>query len=348
MGGVEQSFVNYCRLFQDLDHQTLAIVKCNAPYKESIEKLGIKAIEVENHFGYYDFFAIRKIRKLIIDFNADLVCAHVGRGIVISKKALRKIRKKTPLIAVNHSNNVKRSIGADIILSVNKEIFYKTVDLGQPSDQSFVMNNFMEVDQEKLNNFDPTKFLIEKQQIKIGTLSRLIPEKGLDHLIKAVKILKEKDCNASLKIAGDGKSKLDLENLVNSLNLKGNVDFVGWISDKSNFFNNINIFCLPSIYHETFGMVLIEAMEYNKPLIATDDVGPKSIIKNGINGILVERYPLEDLPNKIAASVIKLVENPDLVSNLVNNARNDLFKHYSNDAAKEKMREVIDIAMRYR
>jgi len=339
-GGVEQSFVSYCKLLQDLGHNVLAIVKTNAPYRKDLEMIGIKIEEVSNKFGYYDFLAINKIKRLVVNFNANLLFCHVGRAMILGQKALAKIPKKIPLIAVNHSTNVKRSIGADIVLSVNQEICKKTIELGQPSSRSFVMNNFVEFDDE--NSLANSNHFPLNHKIIIGSLSRLIPEKGLEYLIRAIKILREKNYDATLTIAGDGKYRLELERLVGILGLKNEVKFLGWINDKDSFFNDINIFCLPSIYHETFGIVLLEAMKYNRPIIATDDVGPKSIIKNEINGILVERYPLDDLPNKIAESVIKLASNPDLVANMIKNAKSDLIKYYSNKAAQDKMQEIIE------
>jgi glycosyltransferase involved in cell wall biosynthesis len=342
-GGVEQSFVSYCQLLQDLGHNVLAIVKKNALYKKDLEKTGVKITEISNQFGYYDFLAINNIKKQIINFDANLLFCHVGRAIILGRKALGKLPQKIPLIAINHSTNVKRSIGADVILSVNQEILKKTIALGQAPTKSLVMNNFIEFD--KKNSFFSPKHFLVNQKITIGALSRIIPEKGLEYLVRSIKILQDQNLDIELKIAGDGESKKELENLVRSLGLQDKIEFLGWISDKDDFFSKIDIFCLPSIYHETFGIVLIEAMKYNCPIIASDDVGPKSIINNEINGILVKRYPLDDFAPQIAASIIKLANNPDLVANIIKNAQDDLIKNYSSLAAKEKMKKIIDIAI---
>ena len=89
---------------------------------------------------------------------------------------------------------------------------------------------------------------------------------------------------------------------------------------------------------------MLEAIKYQKPLIISNCDGPKTIIKNNINGILVEKSPIENLPQNFSKSIIKLINNPDLVFDLVTNAQNNLLKNYSIKAIKERMAEIIKIA----
>ena len=336
-GGVEQSFVAYCLILKSLNHEVLAIVRKGAPYKNNIEELGIKVIEIENNFGHWDFFVIKNLRKTIKDFEVNLIFAHVGKAISLSKKTLKKFQK-IPLIAINHSNNVKRSIGADVILSVNKEIFYKTIDYGQAENRSFVMPNFIEYDQELQKEFNYNDFSFNSK-IRIGTMGRLAKEKGLEYLIKTIKILKDQNHSVELIIAGDGELKQELENLTKSLNLDEEVKFIGWTNNKEKFFSSIDIFCLSSL-EETFGIVLLEAMKYGKPIISSNCDGPKIIIKNEVSGILVDKKS----PEQIAAAILKLKNNPELVFDLVTNAKENLLKNYSLKIAQEKFASVIRIA----
>lgn len=338
-GGVEQSFVAYTKILKDLNHQVLVIAGKGAPYISDLPSVEIR--EVDNIFGYYDFPAIFKIRKLIKNFNADLVFAHASRAVILAKKALKK---STPLIAINHSKNVKRSIGADVILSVNKEIFYKTVDLGQPATRSFVMPNFIDVDGWSLSeNFDQDSFNLKNKIITIGAVSRLSPEKGLSYLIKALKILSDQNYSVKLKIAGSGALLPELKQLCCHLGLEKKVEFVGWVNDKPAFYKTIDIFCLPSL-EETFGMVLLEAMAAFKPIIATNCDGPAMVLKNNVSAILVDKSKPELLPDLIAQSIIKLLNNPDMIFDLTTNAKKDLLRFYSYPVVKEKIQEVVAIA----
>ncbi len=221
---------------------------------------------------------------------------------------------------------------------MNKEIFYKTIDYGQAENRSFVMPNFIEYDQELQKEFNYNDFSFNSK-IRIGTMGRLAKEKGLEYLIKTIKILKDQNHSVELIIAGDGELKQELENLTKSLNLDEEVKFIGWTNNKEKFFSSIDIFCLSSL-EETFGIVLLEAMKYGKPIISSNCDGPKIIIKNEVSGILVDKKS----PEQIAAAILKLKNNPELVFDLVTNAKENLLKNYSLKIAQEKFASVIRIA----
>ena len=76
----------------------------------------------------------------------------------------------------------------------------------------------------------------------IGFMGRLSPEKGVDCLLKALAILKRKKINFEVIIAGEGRCKRKLMNQTKSLNLENDVKFIGWINNKEDFFEKIDIF----------------------------------------------------------------------------------------------------------
>lgn len=340
-GGVEQSFVGYCKILNNLGYEVLAIVGKNAPYIRDLQGLNIKVVQVKNSLGYYDFIAISKIKKSLEEFGTKLAFAHTGRAIVLAKKAIKKLSQRIPLIAVNHSKNVKRSIGADIVFSVNKEIFYKTVDLGQAEDRSFVIPNFIDVPENQQQEFNLDNFILDKSHpIVIGTIARLSPEKNLDFLISAIKILRDKNYQIKLKIAGSGDEEQNLKMLCHSFGLESEVDFLGWVDDKKSFFEKIDIFCLPS-REETFGIALLEAMLYNKPIITTNTDGAKMILKNKVSGILLDNSKPELLADLIACAVLNFLNSPEVIFDLTTNAKRDLIKFYSTKAVENNLKDLL-------
>lgn len=106
----------------------------------------------------------------------------------------------------------------------------------------------------------------EATSFQILTMARLIKGKGVEHVIRAMAILPEKFV---LIIAGDGPLKAELEQLVRQLSIEKRVSFVGWVNgdQKEKLLTESNLFCLPSTY-DSFGMVFIEAMSFNLPVIA--------------------------------------------------------------------------------
>ncbi len=344
-GGAEQVFIDYLTIFKKLGHQVLAITKTDAPYAGKVENLGIEVKKITNKFGYHDFFAVKKIQKIIQEFDADIVIAHAGRAMVLARKAIKKIPDiKIYFIAVNHSMNVKRSIGADVIFSVNKEIFYRTVNCGQDETRSFVIPNA--IDLTDMINVSGLVNLQENEVITIGGLARLDRAKGFHFAIKAIKKLedlsREKNWNKKfiLKIAGSGTEEQNLRNLAKEMGVENNVEFLGWIKTKKEFFDAIDIFCLSS-KSETFGLVLLEAMKFRKPIISTDAHGPKEILRHGFDALMVSLEPLQDVENRIVEAVQRMIDEPDLVNQMVENASVKLKEKYSYAALEKVMKEIV-------
>ncbi len=340
-GGAEQAFLDYTSALLKLGHEVIAIIKNDAPYESLVTKLGVKINKIGNNLGYHDFIAVAKIVKIIKETDADLVVSHMSRSTVLTKKAIKKIKnKKVFQIAVNHSDNVKRSLGADIICGVNKNIFFKAVDLGQAEDKCFVIPNAIDLKDMIQPNSEIN--LVQKDEIIVGAIGRLDRTKGFDYLIKALKVLQDKQPNKKfmLKIAGAGYFEQDLRALIKELNLENKVQFLGWISDKKSFFTGIDVFCLPSL-NEPFGIVLLEAMKFGSPIIATSADGPKEILKNEVDALIVELNPNEKLHERIANRILEVCDNSELANLLVKNASLKLCKKYSYKALEERLSEIV-------
>lgn len=339
-GGAEQAFIDYLVALKNLGHEILAVTKLDAPYADEVEKLGIKVKKITNNLGYHDIFAISNLRNILQEFDADIVISHAGRAISLSKKAVKKItNKKIIKVAVNHSMNVKRSIGSDIILSVNKEIFFRTIDAGQREDSSFIIPNAID-----LNDADadvPKVNLQKKEEIVIGVMGRLDESKGFYDAIRSIKILEKlSDKKFILKIAGSGLIETKLRSLVKDLDLENKVEFCGWIKSKKDFFSSIDIFLLSS-KSETFGLVLLEAMKYFKPIISTDADGPKEILRDKQDALIVPLKPSENIDERIANAVIEMVNNPDAMNLMVENSAVRVREKFSYESLEKKLKEIV-------
>ena len=97
---------------------------------------------------------------------------------------------------------------------------------------------------------------------RIVFLGRLVERKGCEHLIRAVAILKKDISDFELIVASDGPDRNKLERLCEELDIKQNVKFIGYIDEgeKPGLLGSAAVACFPSLYGESFGIVLIEAM----------------------------------------------------------------------------------------
>lgn len=126
-----------------------------------------------------------------------------------------------------------------------------------------------------------------KQEEKmIFAAGRLTKAKGFDYLLQSWELLEKDFPDWQLCIAGEGEEE---EALLKSKKEKGlkSVHFVGSVSDMETYYERAAFFVLPS-RNEGFGMVLIEAMAYGKPVVSfACKAGPRDIITDGEDGFLV-------------------------------------------------------------
>lgn len=137
-----------------------------------------------------------------------------------------------------------------------------------------VINNFYNLEEiEKLSKEPMGEFenLFLKNKVII-TAGRLELQKDHQSLIRAFQNVKEKFKDTILVILGEGELEKRLKKLVEDLNLKNSVFFLGFQKNPFKFFKNSQIFILPSLY-EGFPNVLVEAMTCGLPVIATDCPG---------------------------------------------------------------------------
>lgn len=131
------------------------------------------------------------------------------------------------------------------------------------------------------------------------TVGRLTKQKDHKTLVKAMKIIKNKGINLKLLIIGDGDQKEKINNLINKLNLQKNIKILGWKKNVESYYKTAKIFILPSLY-EGLGNVVIDAVNFNIPVITTDcKSGPSEIIKKNNGGFVVPVSSSQQMANKI-------------------------------------------------
>jgi glycosyltransferase involved in cell wall biosynthesis len=148
--------------------------------------------------------------------------------------------------------------------------------------------------------------IIKKTIIFVGGLK---PIKGIDYLIKAMKIITEKSPDTNLLIVGDGTERKKLETLVRELNLQNSISFAGKVTNEQipKYMAQADVFVLPSL-SEGFGIVVVEAMASGLPIVTTNVRGLPELVKNGENGFIAKPKDPKDLAEKI----MLILENKDL------------------------------------
>ncbi len=183
----------------------------------------------------------------------------------------------------------------DKVISLTAEEAGLLERLGVRSDRTVIIPHG--VDSIHFSRADPSHFLrkygLEGRDIAL-CLSRINRTKGLDILLDSFSSSAQSAPNLALVLAGGCTSRQEEEFLaelrrkVTALGLAGRVVFTGRLTEaeKAGAYEACTVFVLPSIY-EPYGIVLLEAAAHGKPLISTRTGGPKSIVVEGVNGLLV-------------------------------------------------------------
>lgn len=155
--------------------------------------------------------------------------------------------------------------------------------------------------------------------------------KNIDLLVKSFFHVHSANKNIQLKLVG----KLNgfgqhFEKLIKSLGLQDCVEVIGEVADNTVWYQNALCTALTS-YEEGFGMVLAESLSCGTPVIATNSGGVSDIVKNGVNGFLVDYSEIE-----ISQSILKLHNDIDLREKFSINGRRHVEDSFSINALGSK------------
>lgn len=111
-------------------------------------------------------------------------------------------------------------------------------------------------------------------------IGRLEHRKGLKYLLRAYQLLKQSGVDVRLLIAGDGPDRPRLELMIRDLGI-ANVTFLGYVGDeeKVRLLERADLFCSPAIFGESFGIVLLEAMASGAVIVAGNNPGYASVMR---------------------------------------------------------------------
>ncbi|MFH1378801.1 MAG: glycosyltransferase family 4 protein [bacterium] len=181
---------------------------------------------------------------------------------------------------------------------------------------------------------------LQKNEICVGTITRLEPVKGNRYLIEAWKYVLDKFPHAKLIIIGDGSEKESLHNLARRLHIFDSIIFTGMRHDLPQLLSILEFFVLPSI-NEGMGKVLIQAAAMEKPSIGSRVCGIPDVIQEGGTGLLV--HPA-DVP-ALADAICALLADPERTKYLGRNAKKwvtDTVDGYGR-FSKERMISKLDL-----
>ena len=150
-------------------------------------------------------------------------------------------------------------------------------------------------------------------------LGRLVRDKGFDLALQALAVLAPKYPHLKMLVAGDGVERGSLEALARKLGIGFKVEFLGQVESElvPLLLNRATVVLVASRNEEPSAVVLREAAQMGRAIVATRVGGTPELIEDGVNGLLVEK----ENPGAIADAVRRLLDHPEELRVLGGNAR---------------------------
>lgn len=287
----------------------------------------------ENYVGLVDYFeqvhmnrvigkddlnAIKEVRKLIKQYNPDIVYAHSSKAGAIARVANIGLK--------NHCVYNPHGWAFNMRCSKKKQMMYKAIEkiaalfcdkiicISEAEKYSALNNKickeeklqviFNGVDIEEYENNAHVKINrndlgIPENAFVVGMVGRMSPQKAPDIFVKMAKIVKDKVSNAHFIIVGNGNQKTDIIKYAVDNGFSECLHITDWVNNPVSYMEIFDVACLLSRW-EGFGLVLPEYMMARKPIVASRVDAIPNIIKDGENGLLV------DVDDAISASAAVL------------------------------------------
>jgi glycosyltransferase involved in cell wall biosynthesis len=150
-----------------------------------------------------------------------------------------------------------------------------------------------------LSTHVPSYAALRARPDAVLAVGRLVPEKGHADLLDAIAHL---PATVTLTIAGEGPERPRLEEKIAKLGLTGRVSLPGYLTDPGSAYRQAKVLALPS-HTEAFGNVVVEALGFGLPVVATDCGGPAEILGHGAFGALVPPRDAAEMANALALAL---------------------------------------------
>ncbi|MGE6630129.1 glycosyltransferase family 4 protein [Bacillus sp. NPDC077027] len=284
------------------------------PYVDQSFRLPIQ----RSPFHLQNSKAYVQMKQLLRSHHYDLIHCHTPMGSVITRLAARKTRKKgTQVIYTAHGFHfcsgapiknwllyypVEKMLAAstDCLITINEEDYKRALKLSNGRASVHHLHG-VGVDTKRFApvNGDQKQMLrlkhgFNEQEFIVLYTGELNQNKNQSMLIKACAFLKPHIPHLKVVFAGEGTSRTSYEQLVQTLGIEQNIQFAGFCKDIEEWVNLCDV-CVSTSLREGLGMNLLEGMSAEKPVVATNNRGHQELVKDGVNGFLVEPHDVDAL-----------------------------------------------------
>lgn len=290
------------------------------------------------------FRAALRLRTLLTHGRFDLLHAHDAHGLTAAW--LARAHHRTRIVASRRvvyapQRNplaLARYRAAQRILAVSRYVANNTLVAGLPLTRIEVVHDGIEIpplpspeDRRRARQH----WDVQENETLLGCVGYLLPDKGQEHLLRALPNLRARFPLCRLLLVGDGPWRARLARLVHELKLEPAVHFAGFAEDLAQVYAALDLFIFPA-RAEGLGSSLLTAMAYGLPVVAVASGGVPEVIDHERNGLLVPQAGSAGIESAVA----RLLSDRGLATRLGLAARSTICQGFSADHMVENTLRV--------
>ena len=340
IGGAERVITNLANTFVKNNEVAIVVSTPKDKIYELDKKIRYEVIDslTEKNKIKKIYNRVKNTERIIKEFKPNIIIAFLPEPSI----RISMLRKKIDIPVIVSVRDDPKIDYKKMRLYIPMKLYFKNADafVFQTEEQRSyfskrIQDNSTIIFNPINSNFICKPFLGERKK-KIISAGRLMPQKNQKLLIDAFSIVHKKHPDYELHIYGEGDLRNELQEQINELNLEKNVFLDGLTSNMKEKLYDSSMFVLSS-RHEGLPNALLEAMALGTPCITTrfSGGGAEAIIKNNVNGLLVENDS-----NELSKAINYYIENKEIAKEHGINASEEM-KQYTQEAITKKWYEYI-------
>jgi glycosyltransferase involved in cell wall biosynthesis len=314
LGGLELYMVR-CAKALAVDMNVISVINIEGKLEQYYKDTSYRYESLKRRSGLLVYATAKKLARIIDENKIDIIHAHWTKDLLVAVLAKQLSTCKPQIV---QTRNMTMTRFKD---DMYHRWLYKNISLMLPVTyqvkeqlERFIPHSirpkievlYMGSDKPELLNDDEVKELknklgFDEKSFNIGMVGRINEAKGQHLLIKAVELLVKKGLNANAYFVGHPMKESYLTELKDDVKNRGieqNIHFLGFMKNPHHFYQVCDAVVLAS-KRETFGLVLIEAMQVGTAVIGSNSGGVVEIIDDKKTGLLFENQSYESLAQKI-------------------------------------------------
>ncbi len=354
--GAERVILNLAAHTKNAQQTVGAVHNAHNPHLEIIEearRMGL-AYAVFEASGRFDLTTIDQIKRYILEHHIDLVHTHNYKANLLGGRAARLAGKKWAATIHGWIGTDAKLKGyermdafvlkfADHVVCVSQNNYQNLLKKNYPAGRLSVIANGID-----LRQFSPSltaghlreEFGLAADDFVLAIVGRLALEKGHKVLIEAMARAVEQAPRIKLLIVGEGPLEPQIKAQIKQFNVSQNIILTGLRKDMPEIYRSMDALVNAS-FSEGLPMTILEAMASRVPVIATKTGGVGQLIKDHVNGLLLEAGDVQAL----ARAIGELFQNPSLRRQLADQAYQDVEREYSDTRMADDYHQMYRAAV---